>query len=162
PHLGPRLYGRYGMGEGRRDQGLVCADQVPPRLPPPARRPDRGHAGLLDLCGSRFLSAERDPLIAELRARAQSLGFDSFGVASPDSRPDLAEKLASALREGWHADMEWMEETEARRRSPRALWPEVRSVIMVGINYAPAENPLPRLADPSLANVSAYARGRDY
>ena len=101
-------------------------------------------------------------LIAELRARAEALGFSSFGIAPADARPDLAQKLAMALREGWHAGMDWMEETEDRRKSPTVLWPEARSVIMVGLNYGPSENPLSRLADTALANVSVYAQGRDY
>lgn len=108
------------------------------------------------------MSAERDTIIAELRVRAKALGFDSFGVANPDARPDLAQKLDSALQSGWHADMEWMEETRDRRQSPKSLWPEVKSVIMVGVNYGPAENPLARLTDKTLANVSVYAQSRDY
>ena len=108
------------------------------------------------------MSAERDTIVAELRARARSLGFSSFGIASADARPDLAQKLASALGEGWHADMEWMEETRERRKSPSALWPGARSVIMVGLNYGPSENPLARLGQKTLANVSVYAQGRDY
>lgn len=108
------------------------------------------------------MSAERETLIAELRSRAKTLGFDSFGIAPADSRPDLAQKLRTALAEGWHADMEWMEETSDRRQSPASLWPDVKSVIMVGVNYGPAENPLTRLTDKTLANVSVYAQGRDY
>jgi epoxyqueuosine reductase len=108
------------------------------------------------------LSALRQPIIAELRARAHELGFSGIGVARPDSRPDLSQKLRTALDNGWHAGMDWMEETGERRKSPSSLWADVKSVIMVGVNYAPAEKPLSRLADPALANVSAYAQGRDY
>ncbi|HTO28263.1 MAG TPA: hypothetical protein VL017_06695, partial [Devosia sp.] len=50
-------------------------------------------------------------LVAELRARATALGFDSFGIAPSDARPDLPEKLNAALAAGWHGDMEWMAET---------------------------------------------------
>ncbi len=81
-------------------------------------------------------------LLDELKGRAQSLGFDSFGIARPDSRPDLAEKLRLALEAGWHADMDWMESTAERRASPLALWPEVRSVIKLGVSYAPETDPL--------------------
>lgn len=55
-----------------------------------------------------------------------------------------------------------MEETRERRKAPSALWAEVRSIIMLGVNYGPGENPLSRLADPGLANVSVYAQMRDY
>jgi len=101
-------------------------------------------------------------LVAEARARAAALGFDAFGIAKADSRPDLPEKLGAALDRGWHAEMGWMAETEARRGAPRALWPDVRSIVMLGINYAPGTNPMARLADKGLGNISAYAQRRDY
>jgi epoxyqueuosine reductase len=101
-------------------------------------------------------------LVTELRARAASLGFDAFGIAPASARPNLAEKLAHALSAGWHGDMEWMAETADRRGSPIALWPEARSVIMVGVNYGPDSDPLAALAQRSIGNISVYARNRDY
>ena len=58
--------------------------------------------------------------------------------------------------------MRWMAETADRRADPRALWPEVRSIVMLGTNYGPDADPLANLADPSRANISVYARHRDY
>lgn len=58
--------------------------------------------------------------------------------------------------------MDYMEETSARRAAPRALWPNVKSIVMLGMNYAPDADPLALLADRSAANVSVYARHRDY
>lgn len=101
-------------------------------------------------------------IVAELRKRAETLGFDAFGITSPSSRPDLEEKLRTALALGWHGGMEWMAETAERRAHPLNLWSDVRSVIMLGINYGPETNPIERLGDKTLANVSAYAQMRDY
>lgn len=101
-------------------------------------------------------------LIAELRARAQSLGFDAFGIAAADARPDLPAKLGEALARGWHGDMAWMVETAGRRGAPQALWPEAKSVIMLGVNYGPDTDPLAQLADRQIGNISVYARNRDY
>ena len=101
-------------------------------------------------------------VVAVARARATALGFDAFGIARADARPDLPAKLSEALERGWHAGMDWMEETEARRGAPRALWPDVRSIVMVGINYAPDADPMDRLGDRGLGNISAYAQRRDY
>ena len=101
-------------------------------------------------------------LRAELRARAEALGFDAFGVAAADARPDLPVKLAAALAAGWHGDMAWMAETAERRGSPKALWPEARSVLMLGVNYGPDTDPMAALADRSIGNISVYARNRDY
>ena len=58
--------------------------------------------------------------------------------------------------------MDWLAGTEPRRADPRALWPEVRSIVMLGIDYGPADDPLANLRRPDVANVSVYARNRDY
>lgn len=106
------------------------------------------------------LSVEK--LVAELKARATALGFDSFGITAADARPDLPEKLATALEAGWHGDMDWMAETAERRASPHGLWPQARSVIVLGINYGPQSDPLAILGEKSLGTISVYARNRDY
>ncbi|GLQ12436.1 epoxyqueuosine reductase [Devosia yakushimensis] len=106
--------------------------------------------------------ASTEKLIAELRARAEALGFDSFGIAPASARPDLPQKLRAALDAGWHGDMDWMEETAERRASPSELWPEVRSIILLGINYGPETDPLAILDEKSLGSISVYARNRDY
>jgi epoxyqueuosine reductase len=101
-------------------------------------------------------------IVAELQHRAEALGFSAFGIAPADARPDLPEKLRHALAEGWHGDMDWMAETETRRGRPDLLWPEARSVVMVGMNYGPESDPLQTLAEKSLGTISVYARNRDY
>ncbi len=58
--------------------------------------------------------------------------------------------------------MDWLAGTEPRRADPLVLWPEVRSIVMLGMNYGPAEDPLALLDDRSAANISVYARNRDY
>jgi epoxyqueuosine reductase len=101
-------------------------------------------------------------ILAEIRQRARDLGFDAFGVTSADARPDLPERLRQALADGWHGEMDWMAETADRRAAPRALWPEARSVIMLGMNYGPDTDPLELLAQRSVGGISVYARNRDY
>jgi epoxyqueuosine reductase len=103
-----------------------------------------------------------ETLVAELRARATALGFDSFGIAAADARPDLPAKLDAALAAGWHGDMDWMAETAERRASPNGMWPEAKSVILLGINYGPETDPLAILGEKSLGSISVYARNRDY
>ena len=58
--------------------------------------------------------------------------------------------------------MDWLAGTEARRADPRVLWPDVRAIVMLGMNYGPATDPLALLADKGAANISVYARHRDY
>jgi|TARA_R110002126_G_scaffold104523_4_gene238220 epoxyqueuosine reductase len=103
-----------------------------------------------------------DAIVAELKTRATALGFESFGIAPADARPDLPEKLQTALDAGWHGDMEWMAETATRRGSPTQLWPEAKSVILLGINYGPQSDPLALLGQPGRGAISVYARNRDY
>jgi epoxyqueuosine reductase len=58
--------------------------------------------------------------------------------------------------------MDWLAETAERRGRPAALWPDVRSVILLGMNYGPEADPLATLADRQAATISVYARNRDY
>ena len=101
-------------------------------------------------------------LRAELASRATALGFASFGVARFDAAPRTGERLRAWLDAGAHGDMIWMADTARRRASPRALWSEVRSVVMLGTSYAPAVDPLRNAAAPGVGNISVYALGRDY
>lgn len=55
-----------------------------------------------------------------------------------------------------------MADTMARRVDPRILWPEVRSIVLLAMNYGPQADPLAALADPRAGNISVYARHRDY
>ncbi|SNS80742.1 epoxyqueuosine reductase [Sphingomonas laterariae] len=101
-------------------------------------------------------------LTAALKAEARRLGFVACGVAPADATPQAAARLAEWLASGAHGDMLWMEDRAEQRGSPAALWPEVRSVVMLGMSYAPAEDPL-RLADAAgVARISTYAQGQDY
>jgi epoxyqueuosine reductase len=84
------------------------------------------------------------------------------GVAHPDSVPHIGERLRAFLADGAHGDMEWMAANADRRGDPRAMWPQVRSIIMLGLNYGPADDPLAVLKDRGRGGISVYARGDDY
>jgi len=101
-------------------------------------------------------------IVDEIRARAHRLGFDAFGITAASARPDLRQRLEAAVAQGWYGDMDWMGETADRRASPRALWDEARSVIMLGVNYGPASDPLETLARRDRGTISVYARNDDY
>ena len=101
-------------------------------------------------------------LVPWLRAEARALGFAEVRVCAPDAIPAAGERLREALRAGHLADMDWMGETAVRRSDPTVLWPDVRSVIMLGLDYGPRSNPLAVLATPDRAGISVYARHRDY
>ena len=58
--------------------------------------------------------------------------------------------------------MGWLAGTAARRTDPQLLWPDVRSVIMLGMNYGPERDPLAILARRDRGAISVYAQGDDY
>jgi epoxyqueuosine reductase len=58
--------------------------------------------------------------------------------------------------------MDWLAETAPRRGDPRRLWPDVRSVVMLGLNYGPDSDPLENLTRRDCGTISVYARNRDY
>jgi epoxyqueuosine reductase len=89
-------------------------------------------------------------------------GFDAVGVARPDSIPLAAQRLREYLAAGAHGDMDWMAATAERRGDPRAMWPQARAVVMLGINYGPDGDPLAILKDRRRGGISVYARGDDY
>jgi epoxyqueuosine reductase len=97
-----------------------------------------------------------------LAEAARALGFDVVGITRPDSIPQALERLQRFLADGLHGDMDWMATTAARRGDPRALWPDVRSVIMLGFNYGPDRDPLAILKELDRGAVSVYAQGEDY
>jgi epoxyqueuosine reductase len=99
-------------------------------------------------------------LRATLPQVARAHGFNVVGVTTPDAIPLAKERLARFLDEGAHGDMIWM--ADARRGEPRALWSDVRSVIMLGVNYAPQHDPLASLARRDRGVISVYAQSNDY
>ena len=97
-----------------------------------------------------------------IRYKALALGFAEARFTSADPVEGAAEDLAAYLADGRHGEMGWMAERVAQRSSPRGLWPEARSVIVLGENYGPGRKPLSSLNQPGRGHISVYARGRDY
>jgi epoxyqueuosine reductase len=106
-------------------------------------------------------AASDDPRNGAIRAQARALGFDAVGIAAPDIG-DAGRHLEEYLALGRHGTMGWMERNAGRRRDPHAIWPEAKSVIVVGANYAPRDDPLALLDHRDRGSISVYARGRDY
>jgi epoxyqueuosine reductase len=99
---------------------------------------------------------------AGIRARAQALGFDAVGFASATLGPEARERLREFLDAGHHGEMGWLAARADQRVDPRHLWPEVRSVIALGMSYAPQGDALATLGQRDRGNISVYARNRDY
>jgi epoxyqueuosine reductase len=99
---------------------------------------------------------------AQIRAEALRLGFDACGFTLiPDAWPAGA-RLAEFIEAGRHGELGWMAETVERRAHPKAMWPDARSAIVLGVNYGPDHDPLDILAARDRAAISVYAQGDDY
>jgi len=97
-----------------------------------------------------------------IRAKALELGFDAVGFAPARLDPAHGERLQAYLDDGRHGTMAWMEGRSEQRASPDALWPEARSVIVLGANYGPRTDPSAIHALKDRAAISVYAQGKDY
>jgi epoxyqueuosine reductase len=97
-----------------------------------------------------------------LDARARALGFDGLRIARADAIGVAGDRLMTFLAEGRHGTMDWMAAHAERRRDPRALWPQARSVIILTMSYAPDVDPMQALADRAVGVISTYAKRSDY
>ena len=103
-----------------------------------------------------------EPSNDQIRARALSLGFDACGFASVDEPWPASGRLETFVAQGRHGTMEWIETTRERRAHPRAMWPDARSAVVLGISYGPSSDPLEALKAKDRAAISVYAQGDDY
>jgi epoxyqueuosine reductase len=101
-------------------------------------------------------------LRAALASEARALGFDCVGVTDPNATADAGRQFHAFLEAGAHGDMDWLAAHPERRADPRVLWAEVRSIVMLGVNYGPDEDPLVVLQQRLRGAISVYARGDDY
>lgn len=108
------------------------------------------------------MKREKINLVEALQDRAKSEGFVAFGIAPGRLAPRASERLQQWLKDGLHGDMLWMESRADERANPELLWPEVKSVIMLGMSYAPPQDPMVLADQDTRARISVYAQGRDY
>ena len=97
-----------------------------------------------------------------LEAKAFELGFDQFGITEAHTNSAVIEGFRTFIKLGRHASMDWLAGRMTEREHPQALWPQAKSVIMLGVNYGPKDDPRRLLGHPNMANISVYARGKDY
>jgi epoxyqueuosine reductase len=110
-----------------------------------------------------------DDLRRWLEIEAQRLGFDLFGVTTPDAPPhlDVYENWLSAGRQGEMAYLA-AETARQRRADPRSILPECRSILVLATRYpSPGEAPAPDLLPSArqsspVGKVASYAWGDDY
>jgi epoxyqueuosine reductase len=75
------------------------------------------------------MTADRETV----RARLRALGFDDVRFAQVTS--GFGPELTAWIEAGYHADMNWIERSVAKRSDPTLVLPGARSIIMLGVNY---------------------------
>jgi len=100
-----------------------------------------------------------------LDEQSHKLGFDSLRITDTHLG-EASERLKEWLAQGRHGHMDYMERHAQLRSDPGLLVPGTVRVICVTMNYLPPDINFDvewsRLAQPTQATVSMYARGRDY
>ena len=106
----------------------------------------------------------QDPIALkeEIRRAALAVGFDAARFAAPDYGARSGADLAAFLADGRAGTMGWLERDPEKRGDPKGLWPEVRTILVLGTNYAPASDPAAILTDKERGAISVYAQGDDY
>ena len=108
------------------------------------------------------MKSDKTNLVNALKAQATAEGFAVCAIAPAALAPKTGARLKAWVADGCHGDMLWMEGRLDQRADPATLWPDVRSVIMLGMSYAPATDPMALADHPDRARISIYAQGRDY
>jgi epoxyqueuosine reductase len=101
-------------------------------------------------------------LAKALEKKAIDEGFSAVGIASATLAPETRKRLQQWLAQGHQGDMLWMANRADERSDPKALWPEVETVVMLGMSYAPATDPFALEGVSDHGRISVYAQGRDY
>lgn len=101
-------------------------------------------------------------LKSRLVEEACNAGFAACRIASPDAIPQVPQQLSAFLKAQYHGQMSWLADRQAWRGNPKALWPDVKSIIMLVEPYTPEHDPLQDLEHTEQGVISVYARGRDY
>ena len=93
-----------------------------------------------------------------LKCEARRLGFAACGIARAEPvEKETADRLRAWLSSGGEANMHYMATHTDKRLDPRLLVPDVKSIVSVALNYAPA-----RTFPEEEYQLAAYAYGRDY
>ena len=98
----------------------------------------------------------------KIRKKILDIGFDSVGFAKPIMDLKTSSEFKDFLNKNYHGEMKWLERHYEKKKNPKKIWDEVKTIIVVGLNYAPPDNPLKINNFREKANISVYAKNKDY
>ncbi len=111
---------------------------------------------------SQLSTEQLDTLAQALKQQAQELGFADCAITLPDASQE-ADRLQRWLDAGYQGSMDYLNQNVDKRLDPTLLVPGTRRIIMLRMDYLPAETPITGiLRDPDKAYVARYTLGRDY
>ncbi len=94
-----------------------------------------------------------------IKSKAFDLGFSEIGITQPVSLTEESMHLTEWLSQKYNAGMQWMERETEKRADPYIVFPQVRSIICVAMNYFFPEK---HSENPGTGKISRYAWGDDY
>ena len=98
----------------------------------------------------------------KIQKKSKEFGFDIIKITEPEIHKKDHRYIKDFLNNNFHGDMDWLEKNLERRLSPKKIWQDVKSIIVLGVNYAPDHDPMNNLKVKDVGNISVYARGDDY
>ena len=98
----------------------------------------------------------------KIQKKSEEFGFDIIKITEPEIHKKDHRYIKDFLNNNFHGDMDWLEKNLERRLFPKKIWPDVKSIIVLGVNYAPDHDPMNNLKLKDVGNISVYARGDDY
>ncbi|MDP8206873.1 MAG: tRNA epoxyqueuosine(34) reductase QueG [Candidatus Electryonea clarkiae] len=96
-----------------------------------------------------------------IKQAALEIGFD-FAAIAPYSPPPHADTIIGWLQHGYAGDMHWMSKNVEKRLDPAKLWPQGKTILIVGLNYRQNLPDNSLVNDSSRGRIASYAWGNDY
>ena len=97
-----------------------------------------------------------------IQKKSKEFGFDIVKITDPKIHKKDQHYIKDFIGNDFHGDMDWLKKNLERRVSPKKLWSDVKSIIVLGVNYGPDHDPMQNLENKEIGNISVYARGNDY
>ena len=94
--------------------------------------------------------------------KAKKLGFQLVGFTNPIINKKDKQRYKVFLDKNFHGEMNWLKKQYEFKSNPNKLWKNVKTILILGINYAPKENPKKFNNENNKGNISVYARNKDY
>ncbi len=100
-------------------------------------------------------------LTREIKSFGAKLGFSHVGI-TPPRLSIWGERFRDGIRHGFAGEMWYLERDAERRIDPYVIFPEVKSIVVVSINYYPGKGHREGLDNPSAGYIANYALHEDY